>query len=80
MKRTITSNFYKNKNINKENNNYKVNLTMKNHINLNNTSNSFIRNISKSKSINKDTDSEKYGGKEIGTSSASPIEIVGKKN
>ena len=83
MKRTITSNFYKNKNMNKENislNNYKVNLTMKNHINLNNTSNSFIRNISKSKSINKDTDSEKYGGKDIGTSSASPIEIVGKKN
>ena len=41
MKRTITSNFYKNKNMNKENislNNYKVNLTMKNHINLNNTS------------------------------------------
>lgn len=83
MKRTITSNFYKNKNMNKENislNNYKVNLTMKNHINLNNTSSSFIRNISKSKSINKDTDSEKYGGKDIGTSSASPIEIVSKKN
>jgi len=83
MKKTITSNFYKNKNVNKENlslNNYKVNLTMKNHINFNNTSSSFIKNISKSKSINKDSDNEKYGGKDIGTSSLSPIEITSKKN
>lgn len=83
MKRTITSNFYKNKNMNKENislDNYKINLTMKNNINLNNTSSSFIKNISKSKSINKDTESEKNKGKGICTSTASPIEIVTKKN